>query len=176
MGPTPAGVSVGTDHETAAFAVNTLRTWWNTQGGSPALARAGCLSPRDSGGSNGSRRRAWKTELAALAAGTGLEVSVCHLPPGTSKWNKIEHRLFAQITRNWRGRPLTSHETIINLIGATATTTGLTVTAQLDTAAPYPTGIKVSDREMKDLPTTRDPWHGEWNHTLHPAPDTPEPH
>ena len=105
------------------------------------------LITADSGGSNGSRRRAWKTEPAALAAGTGLEISVCHLPPGTSKWNKIEHRLFAQITRNWRGRPLTSHEAIINLIGATATTTGLTVTAQLDTA-PYPTGIKVSDREM----------------------------
>ena len=133
------------------------------------------LITADSGGSNGSRRRAWKTEPAALAAGTGLEISVCHLPPGTSKWNKIEHRLFAQITRNWRGRPLTSHEAIINLIGATATTTGLTVTAQLDTA-PYPTGIKVSDREMKDLPITRDPWHGEWNYTLHPAPDTPEPH
>jgi Rhodopirellula transposase DDE domain len=95
--------------------------------------------------------------------------------PGTSKWNKIEHRLFSQITRNWRGRPLTSHEAIINLIGATTTTTGLTVTAQLDTA-PYPTGVKVSDREMKDLPITRDPWHGEWNYTLHPAPDTPEPH
>ena len=130
------------------------------------------LITADSGGSNGSRRRAWKTELAALAAGTGLEISVCHLPPGTSKWNKIEHRLFAQITRNWRGRPLTSHEAIINLIGATATTTGLTVTAQLDTA-PYPTGIKVSDREMKDLPITRDPWHGEWNYTLHPAPTLP---
>ncbi len=88
---------------------------------------------------------------------------------------RLHHRLFAQITRNWRGRPLTSHEAIINLIGATATTTGLTVTAQLDTA-PYPTGVKVSDREMKDLPITRDPWHGEWNYTLHPAPDTPEPH
>ena len=133
------------------------------------------LITADSGGANGNRRRAWKTELAALAAETGLEISVCHLPPGTSKWNKIEHRLFAQITRNWRGRPLTSHEAIINLIGATTTTTGLTVTAQLDTA-PYPTGVKVSDREMKDLPITRDPWHGEWNYTLHPTHDTPEPH
>ena len=110
-----------------------------------------------------------------LATETGLEISVCHLPPGTSKWNKIEHRLFSQITRNWRGRPLTSHETIINLIGATTTTTGLTVTAQLDTAS-YLTGVKVSDREMKDLPITRDPWHGDWNYTLHPTRDTPEPH
>ena len=175
IGANTGWVSVGTDHETAAFAVNTLRTWWNTQGRLAYPGARRLLITADSGGSNGSRRRAWKTELAALAAGTGLEISVCHLPPGTSKWNKIEHRLFAQITRNWRGRPLTSHEAIINLIGATATTTGLTVTAQLDTA-PYPTGVKVSDREMKDLPITRDPWHGEWNYTLHPAPDTPEPH
>ena len=122
------------------------------------------LITADSGGANGNRRRAWKTELAALAAETGLQISVCHLPPGTSKWNKIEHRLFSQITRNWRSRPLTSHETIINLIGATTTTTGLTVTAQLDTAA-YPTGVKVTDREMKQLPITRDSWHGEWNYT-----------
>ena len=175
IGANTGWVSVGTDHETAAFAVNTLRTWWNTQGQLAYPGARRLLITADSGGSNGSRRRAWKTELAALAAGTGLEISVCHLPPGTSKWNKIEHRLFAQITRNCRGRPLTSHEAIINLIGATATTTGLTVTAQLDTA-PYPTGVKVSDREMKDLPITRDPWHGEWNYTLHPAPDTPEPH
>ena len=175
IGANTGWVSVGTDHETAAFAVNTLRTWWNTQGRLAYPGARRLLITADSGGSNGRRRRAWKTELAELAAGTGLDISVCHLPPGTSKWNKIEHRLFAQITRNWRGRPLTSHEAIINLIGATATTTGLTVTAQLDTA-PYPTGVKVSDREMKDLPITRDPWHGEWNYTLHPAPGTPEPH
>jgi hypothetical protein len=175
VGANTGWVSVGTDHETAAFAVSTLRSWWDTAGKSAYPGARRLLITADSGGANGNRRRAWKTELAALAAGTGLEISVCHLPPGTSKWNKIEHRLFSQITRNWRGRPLTSHEAIINLIGATTTTTGLTVTAQLDTA-PYPTGIKVSDREMNNLPITRDPWHGEWNYTLHPTHDTPEPH
>ena len=175
IGANAGWVSVGVGHETAAFAVNTLRSWWNTVGKSAYPGARSLLVTADSGGANGNRRRAWKTELAALAAEASLEISVCHLPPGTSKWNKIEHRLFAQITRNWRGRPLTSYETIINLIGATTTTTGLTVTAQLDTA-PYLTGIQVSDREMKDLPITRDPWHGEWNYTLHPARDTPEPH
>ena len=174
IGANTGWVSVGTDHETAAFAVSTLRSWWSTIGKSAYPGARRLLITADSGGSNGSRRRAWKTELAALATETGLEISVCHLPPGTSKWNKIEHRLFSQITRNWRGRPLTSHETIINLIGATTTTTGLTVTAQLDTA-PYPTGVKVSDRQMKNLPITRDPWHGEWNYTLRPTRDTPEP-
>jgi hypothetical protein len=175
IGANTGWVSVGTDHETAAFAVNTLRSWWNTLGRSAYPGARRLLITADSGGANGNRRRTWKTELAALAAETGLEISVCHLPPGTSKWNKIEHRLFSQITRNWRGRPLTSHETIINLIGATTTTTGLAVIAQLDTAT-YLTGVKVSDREMKDLPITRDPWHGEWNYTLHPSRDTPEPH
>jgi hypothetical protein len=174
IGANAGWVSVGIDHETAAFAVSTLRCWWSTAGHSAYPGASRLLITADSGGSNGSRRRAWKTELAALAAETGLEISVCHLPPGTSKWNKIEHRLFSQITRNWRGRPLTSYETIINLIGATTTTTGLTVTAQLDTA-PYPTGVKVSDKEMNDLPITRDPWHGDWNYTLHPTRDTPEP-
>ena len=174
IGANTGWVTVGTDHETATFAVNTLRSWWSTIGKSAYPGARCLLITADSGGSNGSRRRAWKTELAALATETGLEISVCHLPPGTSKWNKIEHRLFSQITRNWRGRPLTSHETIINLIGATTTTTGLTVTAQLDTA-PYPTGVKVSDWEMKNLPITRDLWHGEWNYTLRPRRDTPEP-
>jgi Rhodopirellula transposase DDE domain len=174
LGANTGWVTVGVDHETAAFAVNTLRSWWNTVGRSAYRDTTRLLITADSGGANGNRRRAWKTELAALAAETGLQISVCHLPPGTSKWNKIEHRLFSQITRNWRGRPLTSHETIINLIGATTTTTGLTVTAQLDTAA-YPTGVKVTDREMKQLPITRDSWHGEWNYTLLPTRDTPDP-
>jgi hypothetical protein len=173
LGANTGWVSVGVDHETAAFAVNTLRSWWNTVGRSAYPDSTRLLITADSGGANGNRRRAWKTELAALAAETGLQISVCHLPPGTSKWNKIEHRLFSQITRNWRGRPLTSHETIINLIGATTTTTGLTVTAHLDTAA-YPTGIKVTDREMKQLPIIRDSWHGEWNYTLLPTRDTPD--
>ena len=175
IGDNTGWVSVGVDHETAAFAVNTLRSWWNAVGRSTYPAATRLLINADSGGANGNRRRAWKTELAALAAETGLQISVCHLPPGTSKWNKIEHRLFSQITRNWRGRPLASHETIINLIGATTTTTGLTVTAQLDTGA-YPTGIKVSDREMKELPIIRDSWHGERNYTLLPTRDTPDPH
>jgi hypothetical protein len=175
IGANTGWVSVGVDHETAAFAVNTLRTWWNTVGLSTYPDATRLLITADSGGANGSRRRAWKTELAALAAETGLQISVCHLPPGTSKWNKIEHRLFSQITRNWRGRPLTSHETIINLIGATTTTTGLAVTAQLDTGV-YPTGVKISDREMKQLPITRDPWHGDWNYTMLPTRNTPDTH
>jgi hypothetical protein len=175
IGANTGWVNVGTDHETAAFAVNTLRSWWNTAGKSAYPDAARLLITADSGGANGSRRRTWKTELAALAAETGLRISVCHLPPGTSKWNKIEHRLFSQITRNWRATPLISHETIINLIGATTTTTGLAVTAHLDTGD-YPTGIKVSDRQMKGLPIIRDTWHGDWNYTMHPTPDTPEKH
>ena len=174
VGANTGWVSVGVDHETAAFAVNTLRSWWNTVGGSAYPDATRLLVTADSGGANGNRRRTWKTELAALAAETGLDIQVCHLPPGTSKWNKIEHRLFSQITMNWRGQPLTSHETILNLIGSTTTTTGLSVTAQLDTGS-YPTGIKISDRQMRQLPITRDSWHGEWNYTIHPTSDTPEP-
>jgi Rhodopirellula transposase DDE domain len=174
LGANTGWVSVGTDHETAAFAVNTLRTWWTTQGRHAYPDTHRLLITADSGGANGNRRRTWKTELAAFAAETGLTISVCHLPPGTSKWNKIEHRLFSQITMNWRGRPLTSHETILQLIGATTTATGLTVTATLDTGS-YPIGIKISDREMAALPITRDEFHGDWNYTLHPTRDTPEP-
>ena len=166
-------VSVGVDHETAAFAVNTLRSWWTTVGAQAYPDTTRLLITADSGGANGARRRAWKTELAALAAQTGLTISVRHLPPGTSKWNKIEHRLFSQITKNWRGRPLDSHETIINLIGATTTTTGLSVTAHLDPGE-YPTGVEITDQQMSDLPITRNPWRGEWNYTLHPTRDTPE--
>jgi hypothetical protein len=173
IGANTGWVSVGIDHETAAFAVNTLRSWWTTTGTHAYPDARRLLITADSGGANGNRRRAWKTELATLAHETGLRISVCHLPPGTSKWNKIEHRLFSQISRNWRGRPLESLETIINLIGATTTATGLTVTAELDTGE-YPTGIKITNRQMKDLPITRHPWHGEWNYTLHP--NTPEPH
>ena len=173
LGANTGWVSVGTDHETAAFAVNTIRAWWKTQGRSTYPDADRLLITADSGGANGNRRRTWKTELAALAAETGLTIGVCHLPPGTSKWNKIEHRLFSQITMNWRGRPLTSHETILRLIGATATGAGLTVEATLDTGS-YPTGIKISNREMRALSITRDEFHGEWNYTLHPR-DTPEP-
>jgi hypothetical protein len=173
LGANTGWVSVGTDHETAAFAVNTLRSWWNIHGRHLYPDTDQLLITADCGGANGNRRRAWKTELAALATQTGLAISVCHLPPGTSKWNKIEHRLFSQITMNWRGRPLTSHETILELIGATTTDTGLRVTATLDTGS-YPTGVKISDREMRALPITRDGFHGDWNYTLHPR-DTPEP-
>ena len=174
LGANTGWVSVGTDHETAAFAVNTLRTWWTTRGRHAYPDTDRLLITADSGGANGNRRRTWKTELAAFAAETGLAISVCHLPPGTSKWNKIEHRLFSQITMNWRGRPLTSHETILQLIGATTTATGLTVTATLDTGS-YPIGIKISNREMAALPITRDEFHRDWNYTLHPTHDTPEP-
>ena len=136
---------MGTDHDTAAFAVQTVRTWWQKAGQSAYPGATRLLICADGGGSNGYRTRLWKTELAALAAGTGLEITVCHLPPGTSKWNKIEHRLFSHISMNWRGRPLTSHEVIVQTIAATTTRTGLTVSAELDSAA-YPKGIKISDR------------------------------
>ena len=161
-------VTVGVDHETASFAVNTVRTWWNTVGAATYPDATRLLITADCGGANGSRRRAWKTELAALAAESGLDISVCHLPPGTSKWNKIEHRLFAQITRTWAGTPLTSHQTILELIDATTTTTGLKVTAHLD-AGPYPTGVKITDRQMAELPITRNEFHGDWNYSLHPT-------
>jgi len=140
---------------------------------------SGLLICADGGGSNGYRTRMFKTELAALAATTGLRITVCHLPPGTSKWNKIEHRLFSHISMNWRGRPLTSHEVIVESIAATTTRSGLTVRAELDTAT-YPTGVKIPDHQMKDLENqgilTRHAFHGEWNYTLNPtARDTPEP-
>ncbi len=172
-------VSVGTDHDTAAFAVASIARWWDTVGAEVYREAAGLLICADGGGSNGYRTRMFKTELAALAATTGLRITVCHLPPGTSKWNKIEHRLFSHISMNWRGRPLTSHEVIVESIAATTTRSGLTVRAELDTAT-YPTGVKIPDQEMKDLETqgilARHAFHGEWNYTLNPtARDTPEP-
>jgi hypothetical protein len=160
-------VNVGTDHDTAAFAVESIRRWWKAAGSSEYPAARRLLITADAGGSNGYRTRAWKAELAALAVETGLEITCCHFPPGTSKWNKVEHRLFSHITMNWRGRPLTSHEVIVNTIAATTTTTGLTVRAELDTGA-YDTGIKISDRQMDALPLTRHDWHGDWNYTLRP--------
>jgi hypothetical protein len=165
-------VSVGTDHDTAAFAVNTIRSWWQTTGNTAYPAASRLLITCDGGGSNGYRTRLFKTELAALAEQTGLQITVCHLPPGTSKWNKIEHRLFCHISMNWRGRPLTSHDVIVNTIAATTTRTGLKVHAQLDTNE-YPIGVKIPDRQMKALETsrvlTRHQWHGEWNYTLRPT-------
>ena len=164
-------VSVGTDHDTASFAVNTIRSWWTTTGHQAYPGASRLLITADGGGSNGYRTRLWKTELAALADQTGLTITVCHLPPGTSKWNKIEHRLFAHISMNWRGRPLTSHEVIVNTIAGTTTRTGLTVHAELDTNQ-YPTGVKIPDHQMRALETDgiliRHDFHPEWNYTLHP--------
>jgi transposase len=160
-------VSVGIDHDTAAFAVNTIRSWWITMGRA-RYPRAHTLTiTADGGGSNGSRVRLWKVELQKLADELGLTVVVLHLPPGTSKWNKIEHRLFSFISRNWRGRPLTDYRTIVELIGATTSTAGLTVRCQLDENL-YPSGIKVSDEEMAELNILRDDFHGEWNYTINP--------
>ena len=164
-------VSVGTDHDTAAFAVQTIRTWWQKAGRPAYPAATRLLICADGGGANGYRTRLWKTELAALADQTGLQITVCHFPPGTSKWNKIEHRLFSHISMNWRGRPLTSHEVIVQTIAATTTRTGLTVAAELDPGQ-YPKGIKISDRQMKDLEQQalrRHQFHGEWNYDLIPA-------
>jgi type II secretory pathway pseudopilin PulG len=160
-------VNVGTDHDTAAFAVESIRRWWKAAGSRDYPAARRLLVTADAGGSNGYRTRAWKAELAALAVETGLAITVCHFPPGTSKWNKVEHRLFSRITMNWRGRPLTSHEVIVNTIAATTTRTGLRVHAELDAGA-YDTGVKISDAQMEALPLTRHDWHGDWNYTLRP--------
>jgi transposase len=166
-------VNVGTDHDTAAFAVESIRRWWNGAGRAAYPTADRLLITADAGGSNGYRTRTWKTELARFAAEAGLAITVCHLPPGTSKWNRIEHRLFSHITMNWRGRPLTSHEVIVESIAATTTKTGLTVHAELDTDQ-YPTGIQVSDEEIAALPITRHRFHGDWNYTLHAQhPDAP---
>jgi hypothetical protein len=160
-------VSVGTDHDTAAFAVETLRRWWPQMGASPYPEATELLVIADGGGSNGSRTRLWKAELQGLADALGRRMAVCHLPPGTSKWQTIEHRLFASITQNWRGKPLVSHEVIVNLIGSTTTKTGLTIRAALDTGR-YVTGRKIPDAEVADLQVDRDPFHGEWNDTIVP--------
>jgi hypothetical protein len=162
-------VNVGTDHDTAAFAVESIRRWWHAMGRGDYPAARRLLITADAGGSNGYRTRAWKTGLAALAAEAGLEITVCHFPPGTSKWNKVEHRLFSHITMNWRGRPLTSHDVVINSIAATTTATGLTVQARLDDGT-YPTGVKISNAQMAALPISRHPFHSDWNYTLHPTP------
>ena len=162
-------VNVGTDHDTAAFAVESIRRWWKDRGSGDYPAARRLLITADAGGSSGYRTRAWKAGLAALAAGTGLEITCCHFPPGTSKWNKIEHRLFSAITMNWRGRPLASHEIIVNSIAATTTRTGLAVHAELDPGA-YPTGATISRAELDALPLARHDWHGDWNYTLHPQP------
>jgi len=162
-------VSVGQDHDTSAFAVATLRRWWTSVGQMAYPAADRLLICADGGGSNGYRVRAWKTEIAALANETGLAITVCHLPPGTSKWNKIEHRLFSHISMNWRGRPLTSHEVVVDLISATTTRTGLQVHAELDPGV-YQTKIKIGDEQMAAIALDRHDFHGEWNYTLRPQP------
>ena len=172
IGANTGFVSVGTDHDTAAFAVESLRRWWRAEGRDRYPAAARLLVTADAGGSNGYRTRAWKAGLAELAAETGLDITVLHFPPGTSKWNKIEHRLFCQITRTWRARPLTSHEVILKTIAATTTRTGLTVQAVLDPGA-YPEGVTVSDarlRELENRVLDRHGFHGEWNYTVLPVP------
>jgi hypothetical protein len=160
-------VNVGVDHDTAAFAVESLRRWWEHMGsqrypGAPAL-----LITADGGGSNGSRNRLWKMALQQLANDMGLRRAVCHFPPGTSKWNKIEHRMFSHMSMNWRGRPLISHEVIVNLIANTTTQQGLTIKAALDTGR-YPTGIKVTDQEFEQVKLRQAKFHGEWNYTIMP--------
>ena len=162
-------VSVGVDHDTAAFAAQSIRRWWESMGAKAYPEAKKLLITADSGGSNGARVRLWKMELQKLADETGLEISVCHLPPGTSKWNKIEHRLFSFISQNWRGKPLVSHQVIVNLIAATTTKTGLRVRAEVDPGK-YPKGVKISDKQVATIRLERDPFHGEWNYTILPRP------
>jgi hypothetical protein len=162
-------VSVGSDHDTANFAVETLRRWWDNMGAPMYGSATELLMTADGGGSNGSRNRLWKVALQQLADETGLRISVCHFPPGTSKWNKIEHRMFSQISMHWRGKPLTSHEVIVNLIAHTTTQTGLMIHAELDSGQ-YPTGIKVSAQELENVRLHKADFHGEWNYTILPTP------
>jgi hypothetical protein len=160
-------VSVGTDHDTAAFAVESIRRWWEGMGKEAYPQATELLITADGGGSNGSRVRLWKLELQRFADQTGLRLKVCHFPPGTSKWNKIEHRLFSFISMNWRGKPLTSHEVMVELIAATTNRTGLKVRASIDPNI-YPAGTKVSDKQMRALRLEKAPFHGEWNYSILP--------
>ncbi len=164
-------VSVGIDADTAAFAVSALRSWWRIEGAKAYPKARRLLVCADAGGSNGYRVRQWKAELGKLAEREGIAITVCHFPPGTSKWNKIEHRLFSAISTNWRGQPLTSHEVVVALIGATTTRTGLRVRAKLDRRS-YPKGVKISDQEMAALAIEPHEFHGEWNYTVRPVTTT----
>jgi len=161
-------VNVGVDHDTSAFAVESIRRWWEVLGAKAYHTSNEILITADAGGSNGYRSRAWKRGLQDLANETGLTIHVAHFPPGTSKWNKIEHRLFCFLSKNWRGRPLYDYTTIIELIGNTTTQTGLRVQARLD-EGDYPTGVKVTDQEMQALNLTKSEWHGEWNYSIAPV-------
>lgn len=160
-------VSVGIDHDTASFAVESILGWWREMGQSRYPQANSLLITADCGGSNGARVRLWKHELQRFSDATGLSVTVAHHPPGTSKWNRIEHRLFAFITQNWRGKPLVSHQAIVQLIGSTKTSTGLDVRCQLDSNS-YPKGVKVTDAQMNEINLTRDAFHGDWNYTISP--------
>jgi hypothetical protein len=168
IGDNKGWVSVGTDHDTASFAVHAIHRWWLTMGRTRYPAARRLLVTADGGGSNGYRVRLWKIEIQHLANTMGFPVTVCHLPPGTSKWNKIEHRLFSFITLNWRGKPLRSFKTIVQLIAATTTATGLTVRAELDENK-YPKGIKVSDAQLRAVNLSRHLFHGDWNYTIAPS-------
>jgi hypothetical protein len=167
VGDNSGWVSVGIDHDTADFAIDSILSWWKHMGSQAYPEAEELLICTDSGGSNGSRSRLWKLGLQRLADTIGLPVNVCHLPPGTSKWNKIEHRMFSFITQNWRGQPLVSHETIINLIGNTTTTTGLRIKAKLNRKK-YPTGVKVSNADLSKVNLKPAKFHGDWNYTIHP--------
>lgn len=167
IGKNEGWVSVGIDHDTASFAVETIRRWWYSMGRAYYPDAKKLLITADSGGSNGSRVRLWKVELQKLADELGMEISVCHFPPGTSKWNRIEHRLFSFITKNWRGKPLVSHEVIVSLIANTTTQTGLRIRCEIDTSS-YPKGTKVSDKELAAIDLTRHDFHGDWNYVVKP--------
>lgn len=160
-------VNVGMNYDTSSFAVESIRRWWNNMGKEKYQTAESILITADGGGSNGSRRKLWKTELQQFANETGLCVTICHFPPGTSKWNKIEHRLFSHITMNWKGEPLVSYETVVSLIGATKTRKGLKVTAVLDETQ-YKKGIKVTDEQLEGVNIIRHAFHGEWNYTINP--------
>ena len=165
IGADDGWVSVGSDHDTASFAVNAIRRWWNEMGAARYPAAKRLMITADAGGSNGYRSRLFKVELAKLAAELDMEITICHFPPGTSKWNKIEHRLFSFITTNWKGRELTDYLTVVELIGATTTKTGLTVRAEWDDEV-YPIGTKITDRDLDALPIRPNSWHGEWNYAI----------
>jgi transposase len=166
-----AWVSVGLSHDTAEFAVQTIRTWWKEMGASRYPGASSLVITADGGGSNGYRLRLWKVELQALVDELGFPITVCHLPPGTSKWNKIEHRLFSFITKNWRGKPLLTHQVIVNLIAATTTKTGLTVSSRLDDRV-YAKGRRVSDKQLALVNLEPHSFHGEWNYRIHPTTAT----
>jgi hypothetical protein len=168
LGRNAGFVNVGTDHDTGAFAVASIRGWWRFEGRHLYPKARQIMITADGGGSNGSRLRLWKLELQRLADETGLSLSICHFPPGTSKWNKIEHRLFSFISSNWRGEPLRDYETIVNLIAKTTTAKGLKVTCRLDRRK-YPTGRRVTDEEMKGVNLERNKFHGDWNYVIKPG-------